>query len=288
MTVPLRSVLYLPASNPRAVAKARTLAADAIILDLEDAVAPDAKFAARDAAVSAVTAGGFGGMLVVRVNALDTEWGAADLAAVATVRPDAVLLPKVSNPALLIAARAALGLDGPDLWAMIETCAALLDLRAIVAAAAAATRLTALVAGTNDLAAESRARPGPDRAPLLPALALIVTAARAHGLAALDGVCNALDDPSRLAAECAQGRDFGFDGKTLIHPSQIAAANAAFAPDAAEVAWARTVIAAFAAGPDRGVLRIDGRMVERLHLAEADRVVAVADAIAALGGDPGK
>ena len=117
---------------------------------------------------------------------------------------------------------------------------------------------------------------------------MIVTAARAHGLAALDGVCNALDDPSRLAAECAQGRDFGFDGKTLIHPSQIAAANAAFAPDAAEVAWARTVIAAFAAGPDRGVLRIDGRMVERLHLAEAARVVAVADAIAALGGDPGK
>ncbi len=277
---PRRSALFMPASNPRAIARARTLPCDVIILDLEDAVAPEMKAAARAAAVETVAGGGFGHReLVIRINALDSQWAADDLAAVAAANPDAVLIPKVSDATTLVRARAGLGDGGPPLWAMIETARAIVDLAAIVGVAGAA-RLRALVAGTNDLAAELRCRPGDDRAPLLPALGHIVLLARAAGIAALDGVCNALDDPERLARECEQGRAWGFDGKTLIHPGQIDAANRAFAPAAADVAWADAVIAAFADPAEtRGAIRIDGRMVERLHLGEALRIVAVAAAI---------
>ena len=277
---PRRSALFLPASNPRAIAKARTLPCDAVVLDLEDAVAPDAKVAARAAAVAAI--GSFGAReTVVRVNGLGTPWAEGDLAAVAAAKPDAVLLPKVELPAELAAARAILG-DGIPLWAMVETSRAVLRLDAL-AEGGGLYGLAALVAGTNDLASALRCTPGRERTPLLPALATIVMAARAHGLVALDGVCNALDDPARVAAECAQGAAFGFDGKTLIHPGQIDAANAAFTPDPATVAHARAVIAAFAdpAAASTGAIRVNGRMVERLHLIEARRVVALAEAAGA-------
>ncbi len=273
-----RTALYMPASNARAIAKARTLDCDVVILDLEDAVAPDEKARARQQVVEEVHAGGFGTReLVVRINALDTPWGADDAAAVRAIGTDAVLVPKVSSVTELAAIRAALGEDGPAIWAMIETCAGVLALPAL-AAAAGEMRLAALIAGTNDLAKEMRCRPGADRMPLVPALAGIVMAARAAGLVALDGVCNALDDPERLAAECAQGAVLGFDGKTLIHPAQIDAARVAFGPSAAELAWARAVIAAFAAAvnADKGAIRLEGQMVERLHLAEAEALVAMA------------
>ena len=272
-----RSALFMPASNPRAIAKARTLPCDIVILDLEDAVAPDRKAEARDAALAAIAEGGFGDRpVVLRVNALDTEWSFEDLHAATGSRVDAVLIPKASLAALRDARRA-LGADGPPLWAMVETCDAILDLPDIVRAAAG-LNLTTLAAGTNDLAKEMRCRPGTGRAPLLPALAAIVTAARAAGLIALDGVCNAIDDADRLAAECDQGADYGFDGKTLIHPAQIAAANAAFGPDAATLDWATRVVAAFddPATADRGAIRLDGAMVERLHLDEARRILASA------------
>ena len=278
---PRRSALYLPASNQRAIEKARTLPCDVVILDLEDAVAPDQKEAARAAAVEAVAAGGFGAReLVVRVNAVDTDCGADDLAALRDTLPDAVLLPKVSDAATLAAARDALG-EVP-LWAMIETCRAVLDLPRIVAAAPA-TGLAALVVGTNDLAKEMRCRPGASRAPLLPALTQVVLAARMAGLVALDGVINELDDDAAVLAECRQGLDWGFDGKTLIHPSQIAPANRVFTPADEEVTWARKIVAAFSS-PDHaaaGAIRIDGRMVERLHLDEAHRVLAVIAALQA-------
>ena len=276
---PRRSALFMPASNPRAVTKARTLPCDVVILDLEDAVAPDLKADARAAAVAAVRDGGFGGReVVIRVNALDTPWGLDDLSAAAAAGPNAILLPKLSDVATLAAARVAIGTDVPALWAMIETCRAVLDLAAI-AAAAAIHGLAALVAGTNDLAKEMRCRPGPDRAPLLPALSHIVLAARAHGLVALDGVCNSVDDEALVEAECRQGLAWGFDGKTLIHPAQIAPSNRVFTPTEAEVAWAATLVAAFAepANAGRGVIRLDGRMVELLHLEEAQRTLAIAD-----------
>jgi citrate lyase subunit beta/citryl-CoA lyase len=279
---PRRSALFLPASNARAIAKARTLPCDVVILDLEDAVAPAQKPAARAAAVAALREGGFGAReLVVRVNAADTAWGADDLAALAGCGVDAVLLPKLDSAATLAAARGALG-RGPALWGMIETCGGVLALRAIVAAAGD-TGLAALVAGTNDLARELRCRAGADRAPLLPALAQVVLAARSAGLAALDGVINTLDDAAAIAAECRQGRDWGFDGKTLIHPAQIAAANAAFGPSDADVAAADVLAAAFDGRADEGAIRVDGRMVERLHLEEARRTLALAAAIAARG-----
>lgn len=274
----VRSALYMPASNVRAIAKARDLPCDVAILDLEDAVAPAAKGTAREQAVAAVREGGFGARtLVVRVNGADTPWHADDVAALRTVRPDAVLLPKIGSADDLHAARAAFGTSGPALWAMVETCAAMLRLAGI-AGAAAATGTRALVFGGNDLAQEMRCDPGGERAPLQAALTLTVCAARTGGMIALDGVCNAIDDPARLAAECVQGAAFGFDGKTLIHPSQIAAANTAFAPGAARIDWARRVIAAFAdpAQAGRGAIRLDGAMVERLHLAEAERIVALA------------
>ena len=267
---PRRSALFMPASNMRAIDKARGLPCDVVILDLEDAVAPEAKSEARAAAVAAIGQGGFGGReLVVRVNGIDTPWWADDLAALAGAGVDAVLLPKVSGPEVIAEARGRVDLP---VWAMIETCRAMLNLRAIVEGAP-----RVLVAGTNDLAKEMRCRPGADRAPLLPLLAQIVVAARAGGLVALDGVSNVIDDPAAVEAECRQGLAFGFDGKSLIHPSQIAPANAVFTPDAGEVAWAEAVVAAFALPEhrDRGAIRVEGRMVERLHLEEARRVLAL-------------
>lgn len=279
MTAILRSALFLPASNPRAIAKSRQLNSDAVILDLEDAVAPEAKAAARDSAVAAVREGGFGKrLLVVRSNGLDTPWAADDLAALAAVRPAAVLIPKVDDVATLAAARQALG-PGVPLWAMIETCRGLLSLGAL-AGAAAELGLTCLVAGTNDLAKEMRLPSPPAPEALRPLRVQIVVAARAAGLIALDGVCNAIDAPERLAEECAEGRRLGFDGKTLIHPSQINAAHHGFGPSEAEIAWARKVVAAFAepAHAGLGAIRLDGQMVERLHLADAERVLAIAHA----------
>jgi citrate lyase subunit beta/citryl-CoA lyase len=276
---PRRSALYLPASNPRAIEKARSLACDVVILDLEDAVAPDAKAEARALAVEAAKAGGFGAReLVIRVNGLDTPWGADDLAAVSEGRPDALLIPKVSVPADFAPyARA-----GTRLWAMIETCAAVFALDAL-GRASAQNQVDVWVIGTNDLAKEMRCRPGRDRAPLQPALALGVMGARAHGLSILDGVWNDIADLEGLARECAQGSDLGFDGKTIIHPSHLAATNSAFSPDPEAVAWARTVAAAFdlPENAGKGVIKVEGRMVERLHLDAARRLLAVAGAIAA-------
>ncbi|WP_293875219.1 MULTISPECIES: CoA ester lyase [unclassified Sphingomonas] len=273
-TLRRRSVLFMPASNPRAMAKARDLKCDAVILDLEDAVAPEAKDEARAAALAAAEEGFGARACAVRINALDTSWGAADAAALAGAPGvAAVVVPKVASAAELSAVRALLGADGPPLWAMIETCGAILRLAEIVAAGAG---LELLIAGTNDLAKEMRCRPGADRAPLVPALAQMVIAARSAGLVVLDGVCNAIGDEARLTAECAQGAMLGFDGKTLIHPGQIAAANAAFGPSDEELAWARGVVAAFAApeAAGKGAIRLDGAMVERLHLAEAERLLA--------------
>ncbi|TCP34140.1 CoA ester lyase [Sphingomonas sp. BK235] len=283
-TRPRRSALFLPAANPRAIAKAATLPCDAVILDLEDSVAPTAKPAARAAAVAALAAGGWGHReRVVRVNAADTDWGAEDLAALRGAALDAVLLPKVADADSLRAARAALG-DGPALWAMIETVAGVAALRAI-AAAAREVGLVALVLGPNDLARELRCSPGEDRAPLWPILTELVLAARWGGVAALDGVTNTIDDTAAIERACAQGARWGFDGKTLIHPAQIAPANRAFAPSPAAVARAEAIVAAFAL-PDHaalGVIRVEGEMVERLHLAEAERVIALHRAIT--GGD---
>lgn len=273
---PRRSALFMPGSNGRAMAKARTLACDVVIFDLEDAVAPEQKVAARDRAIAAAREGGFGSReLVIRANALSTPWGRDDLAALSTAPVDAILLPKVDGPADLAAAAALLE-SGIPLWAMIETAPALIHLAHI----AAAPRLAALVMGTNDIAKELGCRPGADRLPLLGFLAQAVAAARAHDHAVLDGVWNAIDDEAGFAAQCRQGADFGFDGKTLIHPSQIAACTAAFSPSAEEVAWARAVEAAFAdpAAAGRGAIRVDGRMVELLHLEQARRTLAMAAA----------
>jgi citrate lyase subunit beta / citryl-CoA lyase len=284
---PRRSVLYLPGSNARALDKARTLPADAIILDLEDAVAPEAKLVAREQVAQAVKAGGFGAReVVVRINGLDTQWGEADLAAIARTGPHAILVPKVSREA---------DVDGLDtrlihhgaprstrLWLMMETPLALLNAAAI-AGADTGGRLNCLVMGTNDLAKETRARFVPGRAPFLPWLQTCLAAARAFGLDIIDGVWNSLADETGFMAECEQGRDLGFDGKTLIHPSQIAAANAVFAPSAEEVDRARAIMAAFALPENahKGAIQLDGRMVERLHADMAARLVAIAEAIAA-------
>ena len=280
---PRRSALFLPASNPRAIEKARTLPCDVVILDLEDAVAPEAKVAARGAAIAAM-AQGFGQReRVIRANALDTEWAPGDLAALGEANVDAVLIPKISSADDLRAARIALG-PKPRLWAMIETCRAILDLRAIVDAALE-TGLALLVAGTNDLAKEMRCRPDAARTPLVPVLTQLVVAARVAGLAVLDGVSNAIDDPQAVAAECEQGLMLGFDGKTLIHPSQIAPANRVFAPSADEVAWARAVIAAFDAPENagKGAIRVEGKMAELLHRDQARATLVIDAAIARMG-----
>jgi citrate lyase subunit beta / citryl-CoA lyase len=285
---PRRSVLYMPGSNARAIEKARTLPADAVILDLEDAVAPDAKAAARAQVAEAVKAGGFGRReVVVRLNGLDTPWGHDDLLAAASCGADAVLIPKVSDPDMIGAVELALATarapDALRVWAMIETPLAILHADTIARAARHETgRLACLVLGTNDIAKETRARFVPGRWTMLPWLTTVIAAARAYGLDVLDGVYNDLGDEAGFRAECEQGRDLGMDGKTLIHPNQIVAANDVFAPGEAEVEAARRVIAAFdlPENEGRGVIALDGRMVERMHADMAARTVALADAIA--------
>lgn len=284
---PRRSVLYMPGSNARALEKAREIPADALILDLEDAVAPDAKASAREQVCAAVAAGGYGRReLVIRTNGIDTPWFKDDLAAAVEAKPDAILIPKVQAPETLQQIGAQLnGLWAePELrvWAMIETPLAIVNAERIARAARdPRTRLACFVMGTNDLAKETRARFVPGRAPMLPWLSGAVLAARAHGLDILDGVYNDLKDEEGFRAECEQGRDFGFDGKTLIHPNQVATANSVFAPDEAELAQARSIIAAFAEPENhgKGAIQLGGRMVELLHAEMAKRVVALGEAI---------
>jgi len=281
---PRRSALYLPASNARALEKAHSLPADAIILDLEDAVAPDLKGSARAAAVAAMREGGFGGREVaIRANGLETPWGAEDLAAIAGSGAAAVLVPKISTPEQVLACEAALSAAPADLqlWAMIETCGSIARLDAI-AALAASTRLSLWVIGTNDIAREMRAPLRPGREPFLPLLSLAVCAARAHGLAILDGVCNEFRDLAVFRAEAEQGVAFGFDGKTVIHPDQIAPCNEAFSPSADDLDWANAVIAAFdrPENAGKGAITVGGKMTELLHLDQARRLVAIARQIA--------
>jgi len=281
---PRRSALYMPASNAKAIEKARTLDCDVVILDLEDAVAPDAKEVARRQAVEAIAAGGFGRReMVIRCNGLETPWGAEDLSAAAAAGPDAVLVPKVNDGAGVAAYDRALAAAPAHtrLWTMIETCRSVFRLDEI-AEASQASRLSAWVMGTNDLAKEMGARQTPGREPFHAALGLAVAAARAHGLVILDGVYNGIDDDAGFEAVCEQGVDFGFDGKTLIHPRQVDICNRVFSPSDDDVAFARDVIAAFALPENagKGAIRVNGRMAELLHLTQAHRLVAVADAIA--------
>ena len=288
MTVrPRRSVLYMPGSNARALEKGRDLPADCLILDLEDAVAPEAKLQARDAVVKALQKGFGEREVLVRINGLDTRWWVEDINAAAAVRPDGVLVPKVSSPRQLQDLAARLVDMGTDphvrVWAMMETPLAMLNVRDIAAAALdSETRLAGFVMGTNDLAKDPGARLVPGRAPMVPWLMNCVAAARAYGLDILDGVYNDIGDADGFAAECRQERDFGFDGKTLIHPRQIEPCNAAFSPSAEEVETARKIIAAFdlPKNENKGVLQVDGRMVERLHAEMARRTVTIADTIA--------
>ena len=289
MTIrPRRSVLYMPGSNARAIEKARTLPVDGIILDLEDAVAPAAKEAARAQVAKAVKAGGFGQREVfIRVNSVDTAWHADDLSAAAHVAPDAILVPKVSSADTLeLIGRRLLDM-GTDhktrVWAMIETPLAIFNILSIAAAARdSETRLSGFVMGTNDLAKDTRARLVPGRAPMLPWLSMCVAAARIYGIDILDGVYNDIGNSDGFTRECAQGVELGFDGKTLIHPNQIEACNKAFSPSQAEVEQARKLIAVFdlPENKGKGVVSIDGRMVERLHAEMARRTVAIAEAIA--------
>ncbi|HVZ91754.1 MAG TPA: CoA ester lyase [Rhizomicrobium sp.] len=281
---PRRSVLYMPGSNARAMEKARAIAADALILDLEDAVAPDAKELARKQVCEAVAARSFGKReVIVRINALSSEWGEDDLAAAIDAKPNAILAPKISAPTDLEAIEERL--RGRDrsiaLWAMIETPLAILNIAAL---AGAGGRLACLVMGTNDLVKELRGEHMKDRSNLAAALSLTVLAARAHGLAAVDGVFNDISDADGFAAHCRQAKSFGFDGKTAIHPSQVEVCNAIFSPSAEEVERARKTISAFDLPENRGkgAIKLDGRMVELLHADMARRTVALADAIAAM------
>ncbi len=283
---PRRSALYIPGANARALAKGRTLPADILILDLEDAVAPEAKETARDALRDLLAEGGYGGReILVRINGLETEWGADDLAATANAGADAILLPKVESAETVRAAEAALEAAGAPaglaLWCMIETPLGVLRAQEI---AAAAPRLAGLVMGTSDLAKDLNCRHTPDRAPLLTSLSLTLLAARAHGLAILDGVHLDLADDTGFEAACRQGRALGFDGKTLIHPKTIAAANAAFGPSDADLETARRTVAAYeqAAAQGQGVALLDGKLVEALHADEARRLLDLAAMIAVL------
>ncbi|WP_312784688.1 CoA ester lyase [Brevundimonas sp.] len=267
-----RSVLYLPASNARAVEKARGLSCDVAVLDLEDAVAPEMKIEARAAAVAAAREGGFGPRLAVRINGLDTAWGADDLEALRDAPVDLIVAPKVESATMVHALSRDLR-PGADLWAMIETPRALTDLRDIAEADGA---LSGLMLGVNDLAKDLKTGPAPDREPLKPWLAAVVAHARANGLTVIDSVFNRIKDEAGFAAECAQGRLYGFDGKSLIHPSQIEGANAAFGASADDITWARKVVAAFAAPEAEGLgaIRVEGEMVERLHLQQAQDLLA--------------
>ncbi|WP_030066312.1 HpcH/HpaI aldolase/citrate lyase family protein [Streptomyces natalensis] len=281
---PRRSVLYMPGANERALEKAKSLPADALILDLEDAVAPDAKAEARERVAAAAASKEYGHREVtIRVNGPGTAWHADDLRAAAEAGPDAVVVPKVDSAATVREVERALEAAGaPDhtaIWAMVETPRAMLDARAV---AAASERLTVLVMGTNDLAKELHAEHVPGRAPLLTGLSLALLGARDAGKAILDGVYNDVKDLAGFEAECVQARQFGFDGKTLIHPGQVAPCNEVFAPSDAQIAHARKVIDAFelATREGRGVVTVDGRMIENLHVEDARRILALAEAIA--------
>lgn len=285
---PRRSALYMPGANTRALEKAKSLAADMLLLDLEDAVAPEAKAEAREAVCAAVKAGGYGPReVVIRVNGLDTEWGLDDLAAAVAAGPDGILAPKVIDGGDVDRLDDAMSRAGAPnemgLWVMIEMPKAILNIQDI-AEAVGRTRLAGFVMGTNDLAKELRAQPTPDRIAFQASLGMAVAAARAYDLVALDGVFNAIGDEDGLVAECAQGRAMGFDGKTLIHPSQLEPCNRVFSPDPQDVEQARAVIAAFAAPENagKGVLKVNGKMTELLHLEEARRLVAVQAAIEAM------
>ena len=282
---PRRSVLYMPAANERALEKAKAIPCDAIIFDLEDAVAPDAKSLARDQAIAAVTSGEYGNReLTIRCNGLSTPWGSDDLAAAAAATPSAVVIPKVDSVAYLddIAARLdSAGASGTSIWAMVETPTAVFDVRAI----AGHPRVSVLVIGTNDLARELRAPLGvAGRSNLTPHLATAVLAARESGKVILDGVFNDVKDLDGFAVECRQGVEMGFDGKTLIHPGQVEPCNEAWSPTEAQIAESRGIIAAFeeAVAEGRGVVTYNGRMIENLHVDTARRTLAVANAIAAL------
>lgn len=286
---PRRSMLYMPASNARALEKAKGIPTDGLIFDLEDAVAPDAKTAARSAAVVAVQSKAYGRReVMIRANALDTSWSHADLVAIAASRADGVVLPKVNDAAEVRKAADVLKSAGaPEtmgLWAMIETPKGVMNIREI---AQASPRLAGFCVGTADLAKELHCEHPADRAPMLMALQTIVLAARAYGLFVLDGVHVDLKDDTGFAAACRQGRALGFDGKTLIHPSQVDVANAIFAPGADELERAKRLVAAHrqAAAQGQGVTTLDGKLVEVLHVAEAERLLAYADQIAALAAD---
>ena len=283
---PRRSLLYMPGSNPRALDKARSLPADGLILDMEDAVAPESKQLAREQIVAALEEGGYGHReLMVRINALSTEWGLDDIKAIcaSNTAPDAVLIPKVSTAADVVEAIAALEnagcADSVDMWIMAETPLCIMNIGEV---AAAHPRLKGIVMGTSDLSKDTRVRHTPDRMGFITALNLCVYAARAHGLDIIDGVQLDLENEELLAQSCEQGRDLGFDGKSLIHPKQIEATNSAFAPDEAEVAAARNIIEAFgqAQAEGKGVVVVNGRLVENLHVEEARRQLALAEAIA--------
>lgn len=286
MLRPRRSVLYMPSSNERALEKAKSIACDALILDLEDAVAPDAKEAARANAVAAAKSGEYGHReITIRCNGLDTPWGAEDIAAAATSGADAVVIPKVGSHAYLEEVERQLEAAGAPadmtIWAMIETPTALLDIRSI----ANHGRVNVLVMGTNDLIKELRTAMLPDRSPLIPHLATALVGAREADKVILDGVYNDVRDPDGFLVEAEQGKALGFDGKTLVHPSQVEPTNTVWAPGDDEVDFSRRVIEAFeqAEAEGRGVITVDGKMIENLHVDNARRVLAVADAIAALG-----
>ena len=288
MTVrPRRSVLYMPGSNTRALEKAKTLAADALILDLEDAVAPSAKADARGFVCNAVKAGGYGKReLVIRINSLTSEWGMDDLSAAVQAEPDAILVPKVSTPFDIATVDKAMA-DAPEtvsIWAMMETPLAMLNAREIASAISEHSRFECMVMGTNDLAKETGAGLGGDRVAMMPWLMTCVAAARAYGLSVIDGVYNDFRNEDGCASECAQGRLIGMDGKTLIHPGQIAPANAAFAPSPEQIAAANDIIAAFALPENAGLgaINLNGRMVELLHCDIAKKTVAMSEAISAL------
>lgn len=276
----------------RAIEKARTLPADCVILDLEDSVAPEQKDSARSAVAHALADGGFDGrQIIVRVNGLDTPWGAADVAALANCSADALLFPKMACAEDVLEATAAMEKSGSlpcmGIWAMIETASGVLK-AADIAAVARRSRLCALVIGANDLVRETRIEPGPGRANLTPWLLHCLLAARAYGLDIFDSVYNDFSDSAGFVAQCAQARALGFDGKTLIHPNQIAACNGAFTPQADEIAWARAVIAAFNTPENaaKGVIALNGRMIERMHLESALRLSALAKYLAAGSGNP--
>ncbi|MDR4307114.1 CoA ester lyase [Chelatococcus sambhunathii] len=287
-----RSVLYMPGSNQRALDKAKELPADCLILDLEDAVAPEAKDLAREQVCAAVKAGGYGDReLIIRVNGPQTPWGEQDLKAAIEAKPDAILMPKVSSTAVLEAIANRLeALDAPediDVWAMIETPAAILNIEKIAQArrTVPGSRLTCFVLGTNDLAKDTWAQLVKGRAPMMPWIMFALAAARANGLTILDGVFNDIADVDGCREECRQSRDLGFDGKTIIHPNQIEPANSCFAPSAEEVERAQKVIDAFNLEENarRGAIKVDGRMYERQHLGMMRRAVAWHEAILAKG-----